>query len=119
MELIGDFFNGGREWRSKGNPEKVRTHDFIDKNLGKGIPYGVYDMTVNQGWVSVGIDHDTAEFAVASISRWWKKMGSKVYPDAKELLVTADSGGSNASRSKLWKLEISRLARESGFEYQS
>lgn len=115
-ELIGDFRNGGSEWRSKGNPEKVRVHDFIDKKLGKGIPYGVYDMTANQGWVSVGNDHDTAEFAVASIARWWKKMGSRAYPHAKELLITADSGGSNASRSRLWKREISRFSKESGLK---
>lgn len=115
-ELIGDFRNGGSEWRSQGNPEKVRVHDFIDKKLGKGIPYGVYDMTANQGWVSVGNDHDTAEFAVASIARWWKKMGSRAYPRAKELLITADSGGSNASRSRLWRREISRFSKESGLK---
>lgn len=113
-ELIGDFKNGGREWKKKGDPEKVQVHDFGYADLGKGIPYGVFDITKNQGWVSVGTDHDTAEFAVETIRRWWKKMGFRVYPKAKELLITADGGGSNASRSTLWKAELQRLADELG-----
>ena len=113
-ELIGDFRNGGKEWRPKGNPEKVQVHDFKYKDLGKVVPYGVYDMTANEGWVSVGTDHDTAEFAVQSIRQWWKSMGSRQYPDAQELLITADAGGSNASRSKLWKFELANLAKEIG-----
>lgn len=113
-ELIGDFKNAGREWRPKGNPEKVRTYDFQDKELGKGIPYGVYDITANKGWVSVGIDHDTAEFAGETIKRWWSKMGSREYPDATELLIIADGGGSNGSRSRLWKVVLQRLADKTG-----
>lgn len=109
-ELVGDFKNGGREWRPRGTPEHVRTHDFRDKELGVAIPYGVYDMTQNNGWVSVGIDRDTSEFAVASIRRWWCQMGSKAYPHAKSLLITADGGGSNSSRSRLWKRCIQELA---------
>jgi len=109
-ELVGDFKNGGREWRPKGSPERVRTHDFLDRELGKAIPYGVYDLTANEGWVSVGIDHDTARFATATLKRWWRRMGSRLYPDAKELLVTADSGGSNSSRSRLWKVALQELA---------
>jgi len=100
-ELVGDFKNGGREYQPEGRPEEVGTHDFMDKQLGKAIPYGVYDMTANEGWVSVGIDHDTAYFAVESLKRWWSNMGSKVYPKAKELLITADGGGSNGSRLRL------------------
>jgi hypothetical protein len=115
-ELIGDFKNGGKEWRPEANPEKVQVHDFEYKELGKGIPYGVYDMSANQGWVSVGTDHDTAEFAVATIEMWWKKMGSKLYEDADELLITADSGGSNASRSKLWKVKLHEFAQKSGLK---
>jgi hypothetical protein len=113
-ELVGDFKNGGREYQPKGRPEEVRTHDFMDKELGKAIPYGVYDMTANEGWVSVGIDHDTAYFAVESMRRWWSNMGSKVYPGAKELLVTADGGGSNGSRLRLWKVAIQELADATG-----
>ena len=113
-ELIGDFKNSGREWQPQGDPEKVRVHDFQDKNLGKGIPYGVYDVTANTGWVSVGTDHDTAEFAVETIRRWWKKMGRKSYPEANELLIMADGGGSNGSRVRLWKVEIQRFADETG-----
>jgi hypothetical protein len=109
-ELVGDFKNGGREYQPKGSPEEVGTHDFMDKELGKAIPYGVYDMTADEGWVSVGIDHDTAYFAVESLRRWWSNMGSKVYPKAKELLVTADGGGSNGSRLRLWKVAIQELA---------
>jgi len=113
-ELIGDFKNGGREWQPQGKPEPVRTHDFEDKELGKGIPYGVYDTSRNEGWVSVGVDHDTAEFAVSSIRNWWTQMGKTVYPDARELLITADAGGSNGYRPKLWKRELQKLADETG-----
>src|ERR1700741_1008735 len=111
-ELIGDFKNGGREWRAKGNPEQVRVHDFIDPGLGKVAPYGVYDVAANQGWVSVGIDHDTAEFAVESIRRWWKEMGHPHYPRARRLLITADCGGSNGYRVRLWPLQLQKLADE-------
>jgi transposase len=109
-ELIGNFRNGGREWRPKGQPEQVLVHDFMDKELGKAIPYGVYDVTGNEGWVSVGIDHDTARFAVEAIRRWWKKMGSKRHRAARELLITADGGGSNSSRCRLWKVALQDLA---------
>jgi transposase len=111
-ELIGRFKNRGREWQKKGQPEEVNVHDFADKELGKVVPYGVYDLTHNQGWVSVGINHDTAEFAVATIRRWWKRMGIRLYPQAKELLITADGGGSNGSRVRLWKIEVQKLAEE-------
>lgn len=113
-ELVGNFKNGGRELRPKGDPEKVRVHDFIDKELGRATPYGIYDIAGNSGWVSVGIDHDTAEFAVESIRRWWRCMGQKAYPHATRLLITADSGGSNGSRLRLWKLELQKLADETG-----
>jgi hypothetical protein len=113
-ELVGDFKNGGREWQPQKAPEEVRVYDFPDKELGKAIPYGVYDITANQGWVSVGCDHDTAVFAVETLRRWWRQMGSKTYPMASELLVTADGGGSNSSRSRLWKTELQRLADETG-----
>jgi DDE family transposase len=113
-ELVGEFKNGGREWQPQGEPEEVRAHDFLDRKLGKAIPYGVYDLTANQGWVSVGTDHDTAEFAVETIRRWWKQMGSVTYPQATELLITADGGGSNSSRSRLWKAGLQRLADETG-----
>lgn len=109
-ELIGPFKNSGREWNPKRCPEPVKVYDFLDKKLGKAIPYGVYDLTHNEGWVSVGIDHDTAEFAVESIRRWWWHMGSGVYPEATELLITADGGGSNGSRVRLWKVALQRLA---------
>jgi len=109
-ELVGDFKNGGREWMPRGQPDEVRVHDFMDKTLGKAIPYGVYDITNNQGWVSVGIDHDTAQFAAEAVYRWWKKMGRKRYPDATELLITADGGGSNGSRCRLWKVALQDLA---------
>ena len=109
-ELVGAFKNVGREWQPKGEPEKVKVHDFLDVELGKAIPYGVYDISENQGWVSVGIDHDTARFAAEAIARWWKKMGSKRYGDAKELLITADGGGSNGSRCRLWKVALQELA---------
>jgi hypothetical protein len=111
-ELIGDFKNAGREWHPRGEPEEVRVHDFLDKELGKAIPYGVYDMINNQGWVSVGIDHDTAQFAVNSIRRWWKRMGRRRFPRATELLITADGGGSNSSRSRLWRVSLQALADE-------
>src|SRR5436309_6341327 len=113
-ELVGQYRNGGREWQPKGKPEEVKVHDFIDKGLGKAIPYGVYDMAANTGWVSVGVDHDTAEFAVETIRRWWDRMGSRVYPQAKKLLITADGGGSNGRRCRLWKVELQRLADEIG-----
>ncbi|MGH7179283.1 MAG: ISAzo13 family transposase [Tepidisphaeraceae bacterium] len=113
-ELVGDFKNAGREWRRRGRPEEVRVHDFPDPKMNKAIPYGVYDLTRNEGWVSVGIDHDTARFAAASIKRWWKKMGRKRYPDAKELLITADCGGSNSSRTRLWKVALQDLADDLG-----
>ena len=115
-ELVGDFKNAGREWRRRGKPEEVRVHDFIDPGLGKAIPYGVYDVTHNEGWVSVGIDHDTARFAAEALRRWWKKMGSKRYPNAKELLITADGGGSNSSRSRLWKAALQTLANRIGLK---
>ena len=115
-ELVGDFENGGREWQPKGAPESVRVHDFIDKQLGKVIPYGIYDTERNEAWVSVGVDHDTAEFAVATLERWWREMGKKAYPDATELLVTADGGGSNAPRTKLWRVELQRFADASGLD---
>jgi len=111
-ELVGDFTNGGREWQPAGHPEQVRVHDFLDKQLGKAIPYGVYDLAANQGWVSVGIDHETAAFAVASVRHWWQQMGQPRYPTATELLITADGGGSNSSQSRLWKTELQRLADE-------
>ena len=111
-ELVGDFKNGGREWRPQGQPEEVRVHDFLDKKLGKAIPYGVYDLTNNQGWVSVGIDHDTAQFATAAIGRWWKKMGCRRHPLATELLIMADGGGSNGSRCRLWKVALQALANQ-------
>jgi len=113
-ELIGDFRNGGREWHPQGKPEPVRTHDFEDKELGKGIPYGVLDLGRNQGWVSVGVDHDTAEFAVSSIRNWWLRMGKSLYPQARELLITADAGGSNSYRARLWKRELQKFADETG-----
>lgn len=113
-ELVGDFKNAGKELRPKGNPEKVNVHDFPTE-LGRANPYGVYDMGKNSAWVSVGINHDTAAFAVESIRRWWNLMGSKIYSNPKELLITADGGGSNGSRVRLWKIELQRLANELGF----
>ena len=109
-ELVGEYKNGGREWRPQGAPQRVRVHDFIDPKQGKAIPYGIYDLALNKGWVTVGIDHDTATFAVNTIRRWWTTMGSKTYPRATSLLVVADSGGSNGSRLRLWKWELQRLA---------
>jgi hypothetical protein len=111
-ELVGDFKNGGREWRTKGTPEDVRVHDFADKQLGKAIPYGVYDLASNEGWVSVGITHDTAQFAVASIRRWWTEMGVARFPRPRKLMITADGGGSNSSRNRLWKVALQELADE-------
>lgn len=111
-ELVGDFDIAGREYQPQGHPERVRVYDFLDAKLGKVCPYGVYDMTTNTGWVSVGIDHDTAQFAVASIRRWWLHMGRSLYADARKLLITADGGGSNSSRSRLWKVELQGLADE-------
>jgi transposase len=115
-ELIGDFDNGGQEWQPQGAPEKVRVHDFKDKELGKAIPYGVYDMIHNEGWVSVGIDRDTALFAAQSIQRWWEEMGAARFPKARELLITADGGGSNSHRSRLWKVALQQLADETGLK---
>lgn len=113
-ELVGDFKNAGRTWRPEGKPQKVRVHDFLIPELGKAIPYGVYDVAKNVGWVSVGIDHDTAQFAVTTIGRWWKELGRKAYPQAPSLLVAADAGGSNGSRVRLWKWELQKLADRTG-----
>jgi transposase len=113
-ELVGDFKNPGREWRPKGSPERVRVHDFIIPQQGKAIPYGVYDLTRDEGWVSVGIDHDTASFAVNAIRSWWQKMGRAVYGGASHLLIIADSGGSNGSRTRLWKSELQKFANRTG-----
>jgi hypothetical protein len=113
-ELVGNFKNNGREWCPKGQPRNVNMHDFADEKLGKVIPYGVYEIDRNHGWVNLGIDHDTAEFAVESIRRWWKKTGKRKYPRAKKLTVTADSGGSNSSRTRLWKFELQRFSNETG-----
>jgi hypothetical protein len=109
-ELVGDFKNAGREWRPRGRPADVRVHDFPDRTLGKAIPYGVYDVANNQGWVSVGVHHDTAQFAARAIRRWWEGMGSRRFPRAHELLITADGGGSNSCRSRLWKVALQGLA---------
>lgn len=113
-ELVGDLANGGREYQPMGQPALVRVYDFVDKALGKAIPYGVYDVTANQGWVSVGTGHDTAQFAVETLRRWWHHMGRPAYPQAQELLIIADGGGSHGSRSRLWKVEVQRLADETG-----
>ena len=113
-ELVGEFKNPGEEWQPQGQPQPVNVHDFPDKKLGKAIPYGVYDLAGNEGWVSVGIDHDTAEFACASILRWWNEMGSARFPRATELMITADGGGSNSSRNRLWKKSLQCLADELG-----
>ena len=115
-ELVGDFKNTGKELRPKGDPEKVRVHDFVIPELGRAAPYGVYDVGSNTGWVSVGVDHDTAMFAVETIRRWWYGMGQETYPKAKQILITADSGGSNGSRLRLWKVELQRLANETGLQ---
>ena len=113
-ELVGDFKNAGRTWRPRAQPEPVRVHDFLIPALGKAVPYGVYDLTRNAGWVSVGIDHDTASFAVRSIGRWWQKMGHPRYRRARSLLITADAGGSNGARLRLWKWELQQLATRTG-----
>ena len=113
-ELVGDFKNAGKQWRPKKNPHVVRVHDFIIPENGKAIPYGVYDLTRNAGWVSVGIDHDTASFAVRTIDRWWRKMGRPAYPHARSVLITADAAGSNGSRIRLWKWELQQLATRTG-----
>jgi len=113
-ELVGNFKNAGKQWRPKGTPEPVRVHDFRIPELGKAIPYGVYDLTRNAGWVSVGIDHDTARFAVRTIGRWWQKMGRPLYRGTEALLVTADAGGSNGARTRLWKWELQQLANRTG-----
>ena len=115
-ELIGNFKNNGREWKAKGEYDGVNVYDFLQLSEGRAAPYGIYDMKLNEGYVNVGIDHDTAEFAVESIRRWWNLMGRKRYPDAKKLMITADGGGSNGSRVKLWKVELQRLATETGME---
>lgn len=115
-ELVGEFKNNGREWRPSGEPEKVQVHDFPDPKLGKAIPYGVYDVDVDEGWVTVGTDHDTSTFAVESIRRWWEQMGRERYPQATRLLITADAGGSNGYRRRLWKLELQQLADELGLD---
>ena len=115
-ELVGDFKNGGREWRPRGDPEEVRVHDFLIKELGRAVPYGVYDLAANEGWVSVGIDHDTAAFAVQTIRSWWHNVGHQQYPGASCLTITADGGGSNGSRVRLWKYQLQKLADELGME---
>jgi transposase len=115
-ELIGDFKNQGQEWRPTGEPEEVRVHDFIDDELGKAIPYGIYDLAGNKGFVNVGIDHDTPEFAVESIRQWWKRMGRRAYPGCDQLLIMADGGGSNGYRARAWKAELARFAKESGLD---
>jgi hypothetical protein len=115
-ELVGDFKNAGREWRPHGDPEEVRVHDFLIKELGRAVPYGIYDLAANAGWVSVGIDHDTAAFAVQTIRNWWHSVGAGRYPTARCLTITADGGGSNGSRVRLWKRELQRLANELGIE---
>ena len=113
-ELIGPFKNPGKTWRAKGQPEAVNVYDFIDSSLGRANPYGVYDLAADEGWVSVGTDHDTATFAVQTIRRWWQAVGQAAYPDATDLMITADGGGSNGSRVRLWKVELQRLAYEIG-----
>lgn len=115
-ELVGSFANKGREWQPKGGPEEANVYDFIDKELGKVTPYGIYDLKHNVGWVSVGIDHDTAEFAAQTLLRWWLEMGKALYPNATRLLITADGGGSNGSRVRLWKLALQHFAKETGLE---
>ena len=113
-ELVGEFKNAGQEWEPQGKPMEVQVHDFPDKKLGKAIPYGVYDLASNEGWVSVGIDHDTAQFATASVRRWWQEMGVGRFPRATKLMITADGGGSNGSRNRLWKIALQALAEELG-----
>lgn len=115
-ELVGDFANGGRAYHPQGRPEPVRVHDCLDKRLGKAIPYGVYDMTQNCGWVSVGVDHATAEVAVATVQQWWQRMGQTMYPKAQQVLITADGGGSNGSRARLWKVALQWLSDTTGLD---
>jgi hypothetical protein len=115
-ELVGAYKNAGQEWLASGEPVQVKVHDFIDKELGRANPYGVYDLAADEAWVSVGTDHDTASFAVQTIRRWWFSMGIQRYPKAKQLIITADGGGSNGHRIRLWKLELSRLAQETGLD---
>ena len=115
-ELVGEFKNGGREYQPAGQPERVNVHDFPDKELGKAIPYGIYDVSANTGWVSVGTDHDTSAFAVATLRRWWDTVGRSRYPRAEKLLICADGGGSNGSRVRAWKVELARFAAETGVE---
>jgi transposase len=115
-ELVGEFSNGGREYHLEGAPTRTKTHDFVDKELGRAVPYGVYDIVNDEGWVSVGDTADTATFAVEAIRRWWDQMGRRRFPDATRLLITADAGGSNGHRVRLWKLELAKLARETGLE---
>jgi hypothetical protein len=117
-ELVGNYKNGGKDYRPEGDPVEVKVYDFIDEELGKVSPYGVYDIGRNEAWVNVGVDHDTSAFAVESIRRWWKMMGKPVYPDATRILITADSGGSNGARVKLWKVELQAFANETGLEIQ-
>ena len=117
-ELVGEFKNAGREWRPEGSPDRVLIHDFADEEQGKVVPYGVYDMARDTGWVSVGTDHDTAQFAVQTIRMWWRRMGRPVYPRVKGILITADGGGSNGSRSRLWKVEIQRFSDETGLQIE-
>jgi DDE family transposase len=115
-ELVGSFTNGGREWQPQGQPERVNVHDFPDPALGKAIPYGIYEVGRNAGWVSVGRDHDTASFAVASLRRWWQVVGQAAYPQVQHLLICADGGGSNGSRLRLWKAELQRFATATGLQ---
>jgi transposase len=113
-ELVGEFKNGGREYQPSGSPQRVNVHDFPDKDLGKAIPYGIYDVSANTGWVSVGVDHDTSAFAVETLRRWWQTIGKDRYPDADRLLICADGGGSNGYRIRAWKIELAKLAAETG-----
>ena len=117
-ELVGEFKNAGQEWQPKGQPVKVKVHDFPEKKLGKAIPYGVYDLASNEGWVSVGIDHDTAQFATASVRRWWQEMGTRRFARATKLMITADGGGSNGSRNRLWKVALQDLANDLGLRLE-
>jgi hypothetical protein len=117
-ELVGDFKNAGRTWRPQGEPEEVQVYDFLSDALGRAIPYGVYDLAANTGWVSVGVDHDTAAFAVQTIRRWWQDIGRPRYPNARRLVITADGGGSNGVRIRLWKSELQRLANERGIDVE-
>jgi hypothetical protein len=115
-QLVGDFKNSGREWRPQGEPEEVQVYDFLSKAIGRAVPYGIYDIASNDGWVSVGMNHDTSAFAVQTIRRWWHEVGCKRYPVARCLTITCDGGGSNGSRVRLWKRELQSLANELGIE---